>query len=214
MKKLLVLVLTLLGALLPVAQASAFGFGSSFRAQWYPYYPPELTSLPQTYTCFMPEWREERVEVVVQRWQCKEVVDKVKVQIMVPRWEDQKQMQTYYTPVTREVEHDVVRCRWVPMGIVAPGTCWPSVCWQPETYVERVKTHVCEYRPEQRAVTVKACRWVPEDRVVEQRRLEWFSTPERISTVRHHCVLVPYTTQVCVPVLLPHYGPPVCPWGW
>lgn len=151
MKRHVFVVMSVIALTMLASEVHANGLrGDALRAQWRPHYPPEQVYLNQTYTSYRPEWREDKVEVVVQRWQCKEVMEKVKVQVMVPRWNE---------------SHTVLS-------------------------------------------------WKAEDQVVERRRLQWFSTPEKVMTVRRYWVMVPYTTQVNMPVLLPHYGPPVNPWGF
>lgn len=216
MRKLLltVLVVAAVGVETSSAHANWFcGDDAVMRAQWAPFYPPEPAFLPQSFTCYKPEWREEKREVIVQRWQCRQVVEKVKEFVMVTKWEEQRHMQSFYTPVVKDVERDVTRCRTIPVWTFDPCNCCPVLTIKVETFVERVKTQVCEYRLDSREVVGKVCRTVPEERVFERLRTEWFTMPEKVEVVNRYCVMVPYTQQVCIPVLLPHYGPPVCPWG-
>ena len=151
MNKLWVFVIAAVAGLCSTSEAKAnwFGCDAVLRAYWSMFYPPEPAHLHTTVTFLKPEWREEKIERVVPCWNCREVVEKVVVQISVPKWEDGK-----------------------------------------------------------------LCRWDCEDRIIERKRTEWYATPQNVTEVRRYCVMVPYSYPVCIPTVLPHYGPPVCPWGW
>src|SRR5207249_4352890 len=99
--------------------------------------------------------REEKLVVKVDKWVALDVVDKIKVQVMVAHWVDEQRVVTSYHPETKLVAQDVVKCRLVPVCYIDPCTCCPYTVMKPENYVERVQYTVCEYRAVQSPITVK-----------------------------------------------------------
>lgn len=154
-------------------------------------------------TCYKPQWNEEKVEVVVNRLQCKEVVEKTPIKVMVAKWVDGQQTVTrcHYEPVT--LVKEVVSCRYTPVCVIDPCTGCPYTVLAAQPCVEKVACTVYQAKLVQEVVPVKVCQWVPEERVVETRRMEWFSVPEKQIVVRRFCTMVPYQTTVQVPVCVP-----------
>src|SRR5687767_10976110 len=103
-----VITFAVLGALTSATQAQAYHWG------WDPCCVTHCVAYEaRTITCYKPEWREEKVDVTVHRMQCKEVVDKVKVTVMVPNWVDEKRTFTVCRYEPKTVVRDVVRCHYV-----------------------------------------------------------------------------------------------------
>jgi hypothetical protein len=183
--------------------ALALGFGSSttiLQAQGFPCCVTYQTCVVTTYR---PEWREDKVACVVDKWTSRVVVDRMNVKVLVPHWVDEKRVvvSCYYEP--KLVESAVVRCCWVPVWYFDPCTCCPYVCWRPQTYVQRVASTIYVAKSVQTVVPVKECRMVLEDRPVETRRVVWENHPQRVISVRRTCVMVPQSMTVTVPVYVP-----------
>lgn len=193
MTRLLRVAFALVAAALTQSQAQAFCF---------PVCPPPccLTYTWQPVTSYRPEWREEKVPIVVQRCSYRKEVTPVKVQVWVPRWVDEQVRTSYYVPVPREVVREVPRCVWVAVTTFDPCTCCSYVSYCPQWVTDKVRCVEYDVRREERVDNVKVCRWATQDTVVEQVRWVPELTQENSWTVRRYCVWVPYQTMVCVPV--------------
>ena len=194
---------------------AVLGGGLASPAQaWYPGCPAYTVSYqPCVVTTYRPEWREEKVNVTVDHWTSRIVVDKVNVKSWVPRWEDEKQVHVSYRYDPKVVQQDVVRCNWIAVCFLDPCTGCPYTTWQPKTYVERINVTVHEAVPVQTVVPVKVCRWALQDQVVDCQRVVWDNNPQQVVSVRRYCVMVPHQTTVAVPVCTPCYNYFAC-WGW
>jgi hypothetical protein len=199
MKNLLVVSLTI--GFLGVSAAPALAFGRSRDCT--PPCPTTLVWEERVVTCYKPEWREEKVKCVVNRVHYKAVDVPMQCTIMVAKWDNVKEHRTFYTPVPKTVEEEVVRCKMVPVQSTDPCTGCTVTCYRPETYTEKVKCTVMTCKVETREVTVKRCRWEPQVKQFTQRRYIPECRPETVSTVRRYCVMVPYQTTVKVPVRVP-----------
>ncbi len=205
-----------------MAAMAIWGLGAApswLNAQTCCYAPPCVTYQPCVVTCYRPDWREEKVPVQVDNWTSREVVQKVKVQVMVPHWTDESKVVVSCRYEPKIVQSDIVRCCYVPMCTIDPCTCCPTTCWVPQTYVQRVACTVYEAKQFQTVVPVKVCRMVAEERVVETRHCVWENNPVQVMAVRRYCVMVPQPTTVMVPVYTPCCTMPCvscymacCPW--
>lgn len=153
--------------------------------------------------CYRAEWREEKVQVEVQRVNYRREVTQVRVQCWVPRETEENVRRTYFTPVPRVVERDVPVCTVVPAVSFDPCTGCPYVCYVPHMTVQRVRCVEYDWRRDERDERVRVCRWVQEERMVDQVRCIPEVSQERVWTVQRTCVMVPYETYVCVPTWMP-----------
>ncbi len=213
MKKLLLSVLAVAFVFLLAEPASAF----FFRKKCCP--PPccdpccapldcATAFVDKVVTCYKPVWKEEQVECIVNKLVCREVVEKVKCTVLVPRWLEEKRLCTFYVSEPVEVLQDIVRCRLVPAKVADP--CCGYSCYQAETYVEKVKCVIHQCKPVQKEVSCKVCRLESQEQVVDCKRLVTECVPTKVLQVRRYCVLVPYQTTVRVPVCLPVGAPVPC----
>jgi hypothetical protein len=157
----------------------------------------------RTVTCYRPEWREEKVPCVVQRVSYRRDVVQVPCSTWVPQWSDQQVRTSYYVPVPKVVERAVPRCVMVPVTMCDPctGCCFVQYC--PQWIVQRVQCTEYDYRVAERTDVVKVCKMVEQRTVVEQVCWTPVVTAEQSWTTRCYCVMVPYQSQVCVPVWVP-----------
>ena len=165
---------------------------------------PSVTYVDKVVTCYKPEWKERDVTCTVNRMVSKVVVTPVTQNICVPVWTEQKQMQTCYTQVPRQVEKEICCCRRVPVCCTDPCTGCTRRCCQTETFTQKVTCTVYDCVPVQKEVTVKVCSYKTEQRTVECRRVVCECVPETVTRKERYCVMVPYQTTVKVPV-------PACP---
>ncbi len=158
------------------------------------------TFVDKVVTCYKPVWKEEQVECLVNKVVCKEVVEKVKCMVLVPRWLEEKRVCTFLVSEPVEVVHEVVRCRLVPIKVDDP--CCVTTC-KMETYVEKVKCVVPQCKAVQKEVVCKVCRLEAHEQIVDRKRLVMECVPTKVLQVRRYCVMVPYQTTVRVPVCVP-----------
>ena len=153
--------------------------------------------------CYRPEWREEKVPCVIQKVNYRREVKQVPCTTWIPQMFDEKVRTSYYVPVPRVVEREVQRCVMVPVTMFDPctGCCFVQYC--PQWVTQRVHCTEYDFRKEERNDVVKVCKMVRQDTLVEQVCYVPEVTQENSWTVRCHCVMVPYQTMVCVPVLVP-----------
>jgi hypothetical protein len=188
---------------------------SGANAYWPVYYPPGDCCAPtccvsyQTcvVTTYRPEWREEKVPIVVQKVNYRQEVVKVKVIVGVPQEFAQKVTSCYYVPVPKVVVQDVWDCTWVPVTLCDPCTGCPYVSCCPQWVTRKVAYTVCDYQLRSREDVVKVVCMVPQERIVDQARLVPVVTQEQAVTVRRYCVMVPCQTTVTIPVVSF-----CCPW--
>jgi len=173
------------------------------QAQCCWYVPVCVSYEIRSVVCYRPEWREEKVPIVLQRVNYRQEVTPVNSFVWVPKEFDEKVQRTYYTPVPRVVERDVASWCWAPWVWCDPCTGCPYVSYYPKQTVQRVQCVEYDYRREDRVEAVRVCRWVQQPTVVNQVRWIPEVTNENSWTVRRTCVMVPYETKVCVPVWMP-----------
>lgn len=164
----------------------------------------------QVVTCYKSQWTEVKVPIMIQKVSYKQEVDKIKVQVPVPKFFDQKVSTSFYVPVPKVVEREYTTCVMVPVPVFDPCSCCCYMTYQPTYSTQKVKCVVYDYKLESREDTVKVCKMVLEDRVIDQVRCIPVVTQEPSFVIRYNCTLVPYQTTVCVPVWVP-CPLPCCP---
>ena len=174
------------------------------QAQCCWYVPVCVTYEVRPVVSYRPEWREEKVPIVIQKVNYRKEVTPVKTSIWTLKEFDEQVQRTYYTPVPRVVERDVPTWCWAPVVWCDPCTGCPFVSYYPQQTVQRVQCVEYDYRKEDRVEATRVCRWVPQSVVVDQVRWIPEVTRENSWTVQRTCVLVPYQSQVCVPVWMPY----------
>ena len=151
--------------------------------------------------CYRPEWREEQVPCTIDRVNWRREVTQVQTTALVAREFDERVRTAYYVPVPREVERQVPYCVMAPVMMFDPCTCCCFVTYCPQWTVARVRCVEYDYRREEREAIVRVCRWVPEPQLVDHVRWIPEVTREPSFTVRRYCVMVPYQSAVCVPII-------------
>ena len=168
------------------------------------------TYQPQVITCYRTQWTEEKVPIVVQRVSYKQEAYKVKIQVPVPQFYDQKVRTSFYVPVPKVIERDVTTWVMVPVPVFDPCSCCCYFTYRPSFTTTKVKCVVYDQKLESREDVVKVCKMVLEDRLIDQVRMIPVVTPVKSFTVRHNCVVVPYQTTINVPVWVPCCPAPCC----
>jgi hypothetical protein len=163
---------------------------------------PAPAFIEKIVTCYRREWRERDVPCTINRVASRIVVTPHTCTVQVPVWTDQKQIQTVYTRVPRQVEHEIACCRQVPVCVTDPCTGCSRTCFKPEFYTRKVCCTEFETVPVQREVCVRVCTYRPEVRTYETRECIPEIRPETIIRKERFCVTVPYQTVVRVPVCL------------
>lgn len=210
MKKWLVAVVAVAFVLTLADPASAFFFKKKKNCCPPPCCDPCcVTYVDKVVTCYKPQWHEEKVECIVNKLVCKEIVEKVKCNVLVPVWTEEKRKCCHYVSEPVDVIQDVVRCRLVPCKVCDPCTGCCHTCCRAETYVEKVKCTVYKCRPVTQDVTVKVCRMECREQIVDCKRIVTECVPTKVVQCVRRCVMVPCQTVVRVPVCVP-CPPPVC----
>ena len=154
-----------------------------------------------------PEWKAEKVEIVVPKVTYREEIEQVRTIVMVPRVVDATQLRTAHGPIPRQIDRVVTTCRVVPYLTTHPCTGCPVLGCQvvPETH--KVSTTVFDYQPRVHTVPIKVTRVMPEERYVPQTKFVPQVTQERTWTIRNTQTMVPYQTTVTVPVYTVNHPP-------
>ncbi len=194
----------LVGLGLAVSPAHAAGLRGRCRDCPPPACPQfEIKYVDKVVTCYKPVWKDVEVKVHIPKITCKEVMEKVKVTVCVPRWEDQKITMRYCRPICRETVADVRRCVSEPVAVIHPCTGCPCVTYQLKWITEKVKVCVPDFQWESKEAIIKVCRIDRHDKIVDQKRIIRECSWETKTCMRRVCHQEPYQTTVRVPVCVP-----------
>jgi hypothetical protein len=198
MKKLLVLVVALLGLAAVAVPAQAFGCKPSCAPP-----PCEVKYEDRVVTCYKPVMKEREVKCVTYRIVPREVVETRKCTVLVPEPKEETRKCVTFKMVPKEVEREIQCCHLVTECYTDPCTgCVRTTC-KPVWYTKKVTQVVCEAVPEEREYKVTVCHFRPEERTYTCKRIVCDYIPQEVVKKVCYCEMVPYQVTVKVAVCVP-----------
>jgi hypothetical protein len=119
--------------------------------------------------------------------------------VLVPEWREEKRVCTVYTSQPREIEREVVCCKWVPTQVTDCCGCPYTVC-KPVQEVQKVKCTIYECVASQKEYMAKVCYCKPVEKTYECRHIVCDCVPEKVKRKVSYCTMEAYQTTVKVAV--------------